>query len=58
MLGRTLEQKNDGINGRKQFLEFLLECLKPIHPTLADGPIVDGTVDNALKKFVKKHKTS
>ena len=57
MIGRTIEQKFDGINGRKQFLEFLVDCLKPIHPTLVDGHMIDGPVDNALKKFQKNLKS-
>ena len=56
MIGRTLEQKFDGINGRKQFLGFLVDCLKPIHPTLVDGHMIDGPVDNALKKFQRSQK--
>jgi len=55
-LGRTIIQKRDGINGRKQFLVFLVDCLEPIHPTLVEGHIIDGTVDNALKKFQKSLK--
>lgn len=51
LLGRTIVQKYDGINGRKQFLEFLIDCLEPIHPSLEHG-----TVDNALKKFQKSLK--
>ena len=59
ILGRALIQKYDGINGRKQFLEFLIECLKPIHPSLVvDQIIQDGTVDNALKKYQKSLKSS
>ena len=56
ILGRTIEQKYDGINGRKQFLEFLVDFLEPIHPTLIEGQLIDGTVDNALKKFQKNLK--
>ena len=61
-LGRSIVQKHDGINGRKQLLEFLVDCLEPIHPTLVDGHVIDGPVDNALKKFqrnlnlLEKHK--
>jgi len=58
VLGRTVVQKYDGINGRKQFLEFIVECLEPVHPTLIEGPMVDGPVDNALKKFQKNLKPS
>ena len=57
-LGRTIIQKRDGINGRKQFLVFLVDCLKPIHPTLVEGHIIDGPVDNALKKFQKSLKSN
>ena len=56
LLGRSIVQKYDGINGRKQFLEFLVDCLEPVHPTLVEGHVIDGPVDNALKKFQRNLK--
>jgi len=56
-LGRTVVQKYDGINGRKQFLEFLGNCLEPIHPKLVEDHFVGGAIDNALKKFQKELKS-
>lgn len=55
-LGRTIVQKNDGINGRKQFLEFLGDCLEPVHPKLVEEHFIDGPIDNALKKFQRSQK--
>ena len=56
LLGRSIVQKYDGINGRKQFLEFLVDCLEPVHPTLVEGHVIDGPVDNALKKLQRNLK--
>ena len=56
-LGRSVIQKYDGINGRKQFLEFLTDCLTPVHPKLVEGYFVDGPIDNALKKFQRNLKS-
>lgn len=44
-MNRNFTQTYDGINGRKQFLEFLIDCLEPLDPSLKFD-----TVDNALKK--------
>ena len=41
---------------RIKFLEFLVDCLGPIHPSLVDGHLIDGSVDKALKKFQRNLK--
>lgn len=44
-LGRTIRNSNDGINGRKPLLEFLLFCIEPLHEAIEYD-----TLDNMLRK--------
>ncbi len=46
ILGRSLENKADGINGRKQLLEFAMDCMELVHPALEYH-----TLDNMLRKI-------
>lgn len=50
-LKRTIENKNDGINGRKYLLEFMFDCMQPIHPALEYE-----TLDNMLRKVQRSKK--
>lgn len=52
MLGRTIENKHDGINGRKYLLNFMEVCMRPIH----EG-IEANTLDNMLRKVQGHIKT-
>ena len=52
LLDRSLKQSHDGINGRKQFLEFLIDCIEPVHPKLRYQ-----TVDNGLTKYLRELKS-
>lgn len=45
ILGRTINNSNDGINGRKPLLEFLLFCIEPLHEAVEYG-----TLNNMLRK--------
>lgn len=44
-LGRTLENKNDGLNGRKHLLNFLEICIEPLHEAIEFD-----TLNNSLRK--------
>ena len=45
ILGRTISNNNDGINGRKHLLEFLLFCIEPLHEAVEFE-----TLDNTLRR--------
>ena len=53
LLDRSLKQSYDGINGRKQFLEFLGDCRNSVHPRLSYE-----TLDNGLTKYLRELKKS
>ena len=44
-LGRTLENKNEGLNGRKHLLNFLEISIEPIHEAIEFE-----TLNNSLRK--------
>ena len=45
ILGRTIENKNDGLNGRKHLLNFMEALMLPVHEALEFS-----TLDNMLRK--------
>lgn len=45
ILGRTIMNSNDGINGRKHLLEFMDFCIRPVHETVEFE-----SLDNMLRK--------
>lgn len=49
VLCRTISNSNDGINGRKPLLEFLLFCIEPLHESVEYD-----TLDNMLRKVQRE----
>jgi len=47
-LKRTLVNLNDGINGRKHLLNFMIDCMLPLHEAIEAN-----TIDNSLRKVQK-----
>jgi len=45
-LERNLINDGDGINGRKHILNFMIECMEPLHQAIEAN-----TIDNALRKI-------
>ena len=45
-LGRTISNSNDGINGRKHLLEYLVNLMEPLHQAIEYE-----TLDNMLRKI-------
>ena len=45
ILGRTVANSNDGVNGRKHLLDFLYFCMQPLHEAVEYV-----TLDNSLRK--------
>ena len=45
VLKRTLDNQNDGINGRSHLVHFMCDCMEVVHPALEYD-----TIDNMLRK--------
>jgi len=53
ILNRSIENPNDGINGRIHLLDFMYDCREPLHPLLEHD-----TLDSMLRKVQKQYASS